>query len=670
MDTYALVPVRRVRTPQVSLSPFGQMIAVLESHAASTSATHLGRVRWSSLPVRHLLADASALILDAVAKRAGAPLRTQADAEALAQATDARLNVGLLLIYGTPEAAADAFQSQAVAAIERAAAAGYRAGMALSDEAWRALMRGASGVAISELKNQAAAQTPADLASFWSRPAYFFLAACVKRGREYAQELRERVERLDRQNTARLSGKQVLEDVGFILRTIEWLEGGVSLEVRPQELVFLPAEIDQYEALLAVGSSVVRACAPFPGSDLCNTSDGLFSPWLNTAILKAALGDSEVNARALSPEQAVQAQERLREIPVETVVAQVLAWVRACAVEVEEPLFSRALVVIGTQVQQHVAFLVWSEQGPSPSFHFIDPYLGETQVRLSHAEAMEYLDPYGQESLVETLPDDLLAAIETALDWGSFDMEEFEMLLEGSTLPESVIIRHLDELRANARAYAIETLLERHPASVNALLDAGHIEWEPELSDRFAEHLSVSFCERALQERLPREKAFELHLSRYMTLLSRLSDEVMQALWGDPRLHDAILALLGTLLFDRSMDVGEVQVRELQARVGERFPHDALDAYAQFRSLIYADFKGTAVRERTMPRWEKTSGNRPTSWELVKRMRQLFGRELAGMIAMISEEDCYRRSLGNRADRDRRVAQFLLNRSRFYGSSS
>ncbi|MFA4846264.1 MAG: hypothetical protein WC654_06955 [Patescibacteria group bacterium] len=670
MNTYAPVPVRRVIAPQVSLSPFGQMIATLESRAVSTAATHIGRVLFSALPVRQMFADASALIIDAVAKRSQLPFRTQTDAEVIAQATDAKLNVGLLLLYGTPELAADALEREVVGALHRAISVGYCPGMVLSDVAWRSLMHGATDVAKDETLKLSAPESPSNLASWWARPAYFFLAGCVKRGREYVEGLRARATLMSRQNTMRPPGIQVLGGLEFHLRLIEWMEGNTSLAVAHDRVLSLSKEFDDYEALLAVGRSVLQSGVSFRGSDLCVWSDGMFLPWLNTVLLKTALGDEQVSTVVMSPDQAVLAQERLREIEPTELIERVLSQVRARALAGDPDMLVRALVLVHEHVERHLAFLIRSKNAPAPSAHFIDPYLGEmAKLTLTHGSAMEYLDPFGHDAMSEPLPANLMEAIEAALEWRSFDSEELQMLLEGDALPAQVVIRHIDELRESVREQAVATLLDFHPEMVNELLDAGHLAWSVSIAQRFMSHLTASYMKSVLTESLLGEKAFERHLQEYLDMMLALPQKILQEVWDDHSLHGALVGFLGVLLFDSpSCGISQAEQDELHARVPEQFPDYALQAYAQFRSQIYAD-TDIPEEERTMPRWEETFSSRQTSWDLVTRMQSTFGERLSKMVTQITEEECFKRSVANKKSRDKRVAKFLLRRSRFYGSS-
>ncbi len=666
MET-ALVPVRRSIAPQVSISPFGAMIADLEARASQTGHTHFGRVTWSALPVRHLLADAAALIIDAVGKRSEMRLGTQTDAEHIAEATDARLNVGVLLLYGTPQSAADAFELQVFGAFNRAIKVGYRPGMILTDDAWRALMRGASGMAVQELKSQTPSGEQGDLATFWCRPAYLFLAACVKRGREHTETMRARATQLNHENAVRVSEVHVLS--GLSGRTIRWLEGDSSLKDQLGKALQLSAKLDAYEALLAVGIATLKAEQPLRGHEMCVEENGIFLPWLNTAVLKVALGDVNITPGALSPEQAVEAQQRLRELDTSVVTEQVVSVVRSRARRVAPALLVRGLVQVREHLTGQVARLVKSQHAPMLGDHFIDPYLGNiAKVVLTHESAMEYLDPFSNDDVREPLPDELMAAIEAALEWKRFDPEELQMLIEGGSLPHEVIVRHLGDLTASAKKKAVDTLVEYHPELVNVLLSTGHLVWGRGLAERCLPHLSPEYLARALCESLLQETAFEDTLSKYVGIMLLLPEARLREIWADPRYHEALVDFMDAFLFDSgATDISDVQEKALAERVLTSFRTYGLEAYVKFRSAIYGEEPLVPKSERMMPRWEQTASSKRTSWTLVVRMRRVFSKHLAAMIGELSEEECFRRLVHDRPDRDQRVHVFLANRSRFYG---
>lgn len=670
MDTFALIPVRRSIASQISLSPLGAMIATLEARTSQTGHTHFGRVTWSALPVRHLLADAAALIIDAVAARHEQRLGTQTDAEKVAEATDARLNMGILLLYTTPESAADAFEVQVCGALTRAIKVGYRPGMALTDEAWRALMRGAAGLAVVEIRSQTSVAYQGDPSTFWVRPAYFFLAACVRRGREFAETLRNRVTRLSHENTHRVPGMWVLSDLSSALQTIEWLEGDTSVEERCEEALQLYAKLDEYEALLAVGIAVMKSEHPLRGHELCVKENGMFIPWLNTAILKVARADTKITSGPLSPEQAVEALEGLRTLDVNTIVEHVVSMVAARAQRVSPVLLVQGIECVRAHVLDHGSLLKRSHHAPALNEHFIDPYLfGETQsIVLTHEAAMEYLDPFSMDDVRESLPDELMQAIESALRWQSFDAEEFQMLIEGGTLPHDVILRHLGDLRDTVRKKAVETLLEFHPELVNELLVAGHVRWGAVIIERCEAFLAPVFLLRTLRESLLKEESFEHSLPKYVGLMLLLPAEMLSKVWQDPAYHDPLVAFMEAFLFDsEALEISTAHERVLQQRVRAAFRSYALEAYVAFRAGIYNEEPLLPANERRMPTWEQTSSNRRTSWSLVVRMRRVFGKHLQRMIAEHPEEVCYRSLVQNKPDRDLRVMQFFANRSRFYG---
>jgi hypothetical protein len=591
------------------------------------------------------------------------------DAETLGKAMDAKLNVGLLLIHGSVSHAAQAFQRDVYGALQRAVALGYRPGMTLTDDAWRTLVRGVTGVAIMELKKQSASTAPESLARFWSRPAYLFLAACVKRGREFAETLRARERRLAQWNQRSVPGVQVLWALRSEIAAIAWLEGQVNKGTAQEALAVVPL-LDRYEALVVVGAAVLRSEGlSVPGSDFCVEENGLFFPWLNTAVLKIANGDRHVRPGALSPKQALKACERLRRLTPRRVLDQVVWVVRHRVKGVPQERLESALVQVRDHLMDHIRYLRSSRVVPILAEHFIDPYLsGEMQVAFTHAAAMEYLGSHGVEDQSEDLPQSLRDAIEAAIDWSAFDEEEIQMMMETHSAFRAMVVRHLNALPETVCAAAVETLLTFEPQLVSRLIESGSLPWHPTLFAHFKEHLSPRHVGLWLRESLSQVQGIHEQLDSLVEAMLRLPREELRQLWSDGRFHDALVIFSQFLLFEpEGTEISLAQEEGLKRRVGEAFPLLALEAFAGVRAAIYLDREGSS--EGRILRWEQVSHKTPGLWNEVISLQRALGKRLTSLLAAHSEEDCYRRLVAHKPDADELIAAFLKNRDEYYKAS-
>ncbi|MEI6511298.1 MAG: hypothetical protein WCO25_04630 [Candidatus Uhrbacteria bacterium] len=643
MESTALVLAERPVDVPAELSPIGQMIVILESrHAGELATTHFGAARWSGLPIRLVLADAAALVIDAVGKRRERTAQTLIDAKKIAEQTEARLNVGLLLLHGSSENAAIAFEQT---------------------------MRDAIAAAAKEYRAREPSNPPMDAASVWTRPAYLFLVACVKRGREEGERLRVVVDRLEERNIRAGRGRKICDGLESTSISVSYLEANATtLDARECAMyASFPSELVAYEAILETGIRAVRPDIERQGRNLPEYAHSLFAVWIWTAVLKVALGNADVTPGAISHSDAFKAQARLRELDLEQVAEAVADVALKRSWSLPERQRETAKEYVWKQAFAHAKFLARAKHGhgPSPGEHFIDQDLqNDSQIVLTHEAALRYLghdESVGDE--YEDYPPETILAIENGLDWGWFDIEEFDLAFGRARLPTDVIIRHLADMQTATRDHAVAWILEGHPERIKDLVAGGHLPWSAEIGKTYGAHLPPELLVRSLRERLEAEEEFYGQVADYVGLMIRVPLEALEEIWNDPRLHGQIVEFVRSLLFEDHVPHGATKDEaELIARVGDRFDRYAMEAYACMRGNDYGDPMATA-KELGYLDWGDSSRNEGMTQDL----RRLLGPRLPALLAASTEEECYARVVARRPNAKKLVAEFVRNRDRFYG---
>lgn len=637
MESTALVLAERPVDVPAELSPIGQMIVILESrHAGELATTHFGAARWSGLPIRLVLAEAAALVIDAVGKRRERTAQTLIDAKKIAEQTEARLNVGLILLHGSAEKAAIAFEKTMCDAIAAAA---------------------------KEHRARKPSDPPMDAASVWTQPAYLFLVACVKRGREEGERLRVTVDRLCEREWNVTRGGKICDGLDSTSRYVSYLEAGAeTLNARECALyASFPSELAEYEAILETGIRAVWPEIERQGRNLPDYSHGLLTVWIWTAVLKVALGDANATPGAISHSDAFKAQAQLRGLDLVDVADAVVAVARRRAGSLPATQRSIGENYVRKEALAHAKFLARAEHGhgPSPDEHFVDQELAnDTALVLTHERALEYLDGEAAD-----LPPETVLAIENGLDWGSFDAEDFDLTFARGGLPTDAIIRHLADMRTETRERAVAWILDGQPERIKDLIAGGHLPWSAEIGKTYGEYLPPELLARSLRERMEIETEFYGQIADYVGLMLRVPPEALEEIWNDPRLHGQVVEFVRTMLFEDHDPHGPPKNEaELLARVGEPFGRYAMEAYADMRGNAYGDPKATA-EELEFAAWEDATGDDGITQDL----RRLLGPRLPALLAENTEEECYARLVARRPNGRKLVAEFVKNRDRFYG---
>jgi hypothetical protein len=155
---------------------------------------------WHQVPSERLLSDGAWLLMNAVAAKYGWMFTHRHDVREVANRVNRLVSVGLLLRFGTSEAAAKAFVNQVFGAINRAVTLGYRPGQTLKNETWRELMAGHDAGVLTELRRQGV-PSAGSFSAFSATPAYLFFADCFKAARMLGEELKAGQGWYNQQNT-------------------------------------------------------------------------------------------------------------------------------------------------------------------------------------------------------------------------------------------------------------------------------------------------------------------------------------------------------------------------------------------------------------------------------------------------------------------------------------
>lgn len=181
------------------VTPFGQFLAILLTNQA-TQQSMAGVAKWHSNLIEHIVSNGLWLVIIKTAKNLNKSINTPEQIEYITKFhLDRLINLGLLLVHGSPEKAAKAFQTSVIDVVERALQLGLKPDCPVPPDAWIALKKGDNGVFALHAKQTK--QKNSDLPSnVWQLPSAMFFAELLKAVSELQKEFFELEEKLTKGN--------------------------------------------------------------------------------------------------------------------------------------------------------------------------------------------------------------------------------------------------------------------------------------------------------------------------------------------------------------------------------------------------------------------------------------------------------------------------------------
>ena len=178
------------------VTPFGQFLAILLTNQV-TQQSMAGVAKWHSNLIEHVVSNSLWLVIIKTAKNLGLPVNTPEQVEQITKFhLDRLINLGLLIVHGSPEKAAEAFQVSVIDVVERALQLGLKPDCPVSPDAWTALKKGEDGIFALHAKQTK--QKSSDLPSnVWQLPSAMFFAELLKA----VSELRDEFSQLKKKMT-------------------------------------------------------------------------------------------------------------------------------------------------------------------------------------------------------------------------------------------------------------------------------------------------------------------------------------------------------------------------------------------------------------------------------------------------------------------------------------
>ncbi len=513
-------------------TPFQAFVTALQERQAQGTLRSMHSAMWETFPVERLLADAGWALLTAVAGKIGQTISTRNDVRSVAERTDRLLGVGLILVHGSPEAAAEAFDQKVLGAIGLAIRHGYRPGHELSREAWKALALGHADLAQRELRTQKV-QPFGALSSLWTTPAYLFLADCFKVARELHDDLLVRSERFGRRNV--IGGRNLTDnprlrdinmfyvsegDLGGVYEAIRFLDVLDSIEsvvnfsrpdfatsntaIKSEEALSAKATMADLELRLATLRAIPIDFSALPEESLLD-SKSIEETWVLSAVLCAAIGRKNETCPS---GQYTRAMKKVRKLTMEAIIEQTVAAIRQRDTQwtpAQEDCF-RTMVAVQAKWCQTASLEVTVESAGESMIE-----VDVLKLSFDHAQAVGVAIgdvPSVTETLAQKSKQVARTFFETrilpAIDWSDLSSEKVLRMFEEMIVPDDLLISGLAKMEPKDLQEVVSSLMASHPELISLLVTGGLIPVDGYLLNRYPEAVPADKLADLLRSELTR----------------------------------------------------------------------------------------------------------------------------------------------------------------------
>jgi hypothetical protein len=525
--------------PGAVTTPFEEFVAALLQRRTLTQTSMSGSAIWTGFPVEQVLADGFWLILLKVAKKFRLPHQTELHVEALTPRIGHWINAGLLLVHGSPEAGAAAFETTVIDAVE-AHPAGH-------DEA------------------------AVNAAEVWQVSCGKYFAALLKASDEYGKALEAACSELETEGAHSDDFSRFLDrtDVSHLLTaglTLQ-MEGRSSLS----DAVYLKNNTGWYHQTLTALAGVKRLrtlynlfrripySANRPPADGYHDASGIGFPWLRAQVLLAAL--SAPDADFILSQDYAPALDAIAGQKPSAVTAKVLKRIKARGVRFAP---QEATMLADTVEGYAASFAVRRHR----DLNAVD--MSETLIvlpaDLAHVTsedaakyftdqgAFEVAVPFGKGGVLSNhIEDDTRLLLETfdRLDWTKLTAADIGNMLHVQRAPEELIAQHIHLMPRDEAQKAAALLMTQDEAAdrkiVQILIDSDVLPVTPEIVDKH--HRCISSQKAAAL--IPQFLRTDRGLTSAVLLCYRLDREDAQSLFSAKEIRREATRLMDETLSGR-----------------------------------------------------------------------------------------------------------------------
>jgi hypothetical protein len=273
--------------------------------------TMAGSAEWFSFPVEYALASGLWLLIISYAKQLGMALNTEREVAIVSETVDKFVNVALVVEYQTQEGlvrAADDFEKQVVATVNRAISCGFQPGMDIHMDLWRELRDGDFNRFMRYCRQLRTDNTEAPAHLVFQKPVAMFFADLIKQANAFGAALKESLDRACKLNQGYAGtfyseyGYQMADSEEFYMRCFDVKhtellvvqqmragDGANKILVSIWGLRDLPGTIAKSEKWAVVARRLpVKFREVFREPELSDTFFRVDLEWLNAQLLLAA----------------------------------------------------------------------------------------------------------------------------------------------------------------------------------------------------------------------------------------------------------------------------------------------------------------------------------------------------------------------------------------------
>jgi hypothetical protein len=472
---------------------FGDFLTALRSKQLASQQIATEAVVWCDEPLDTIVLSGAWVVMQKLAQILGENLTTAHNAESVAKRVNRLLEAGILLVYMTPQVAADRFFNEVILLVRRAQALGYAPGMDVPMNAWKRLLAGDEREFVRALPMQYDASKPGKLIDFWLRPSAMFFANLVKTARDYRARLEHIRRRIETENLiARAGAIEVLAITNgmwvsdTLALTLYFLDE-TSDDNAPLPSTLIAAELMGVRTLTEI--SAFRAFRIVPTNMAKHTAHlvSVNNEWLSTQVLLAFTDEDEGVDELPSASAYLTTLRAVHSSSDAEVTAKTLSRLnrrlRRKLDDAEKEAVERAIATRITEMRKWDAERIGIY---TPDAVFVR--LKDSDILLDHETALaiakdEEIVPHKSIRKSNVDMKAWLFRVVSSIVWEQITETDAKKIARVGVLPVELVVEILDRCDARvARAY-VQEIMNGHTdkKALNLLIRAGHVNITPDL---------------------------------------------------------------------------------------------------------------------------------------------------------------------------------------------
>lgn len=546
----SLVPASPIHEPDdYAQSIFGTFLQSVTQKLLEEKFIWGGSLVWLDEPVETYVLSGTWPIMEKIANLSEETLVTAAQVKIMAERVNRLVSAGMLIVYKTPENAAEAFFKDVIVVTRTAHALGYQPGMKIPLSGWKQLVEGNRSGFLRQIPRRYL-RKPGSLISYAQSPSTLFFARLVKEARALRDRVAHRSAELKKRDISSYNdGTRICRSMyayevrGRAKNVLSCLsETDAAPFLFETFILTIEEELKLAEKMLEIFESFDVSFVDWPISDFFISVD---EHWLRTQMILSFTTASPRQEAIFGTEQYCSGLARLQKAKFKDVYDQVRYRlehrVRRSALTQEQwDMFAEVVQQTYDQMCKWSAEYLHDEVMKALLIEIPDRELfmdSKQAFAIAANFDLHFFEHAARSSrFVET--QSWYEHIGLSIHWGELSEDEVRRIVEGEVLPISTIIKGLLLCEPSIQTMAVAAIMDQHrdkgtldAEDINALIAQDLLEINFDVLKEFVEEIEPSLLDDRLAAilRHAKEKGEQEAIVTFWKALGRASSDVAQA---------------------------------------------------------------------------------------------------------------------------------------------